>query len=82
MSCYFCPRASNFFLTPKSYNCTRLADLPSSAPSYQFLLVHTALPALFPDNVTNPLPTPSELGLPKLPLLRIAHDRMYKIAGA
>src|SRR3990172_4686842 len=74
-------RTPDLFPAPKRNHRARLAHLSPSAPPGQFLLVHTALSALFPDNVANPLPAPAELGLSKLPLLRLAHDRMDKAAG-
>jgi hypothetical protein len=44
------------------------------------LFVHTALSALFHDDVANLLPTPAQFGLPELPFLRLAHDRMDEVA--
>ena len=76
----FSARASNFLLAPKRNYGARLTHLLPSAPLHQFPLVYTVLHALFPDDIADPLPSPAEVGLPQLPFLHFAHDRMDELA--
>jgi hypothetical protein len=49
-------------------------------PAHQFLLVHAAFLAFFPDNIGAPLHAPAKLGLPSLPLFHLATELVCKFA--